>query len=47
MGATSFSPKYEVEELVDDQIRTFKQAANLEDWDLLEYHLRHYRIMPL
>jgi hypothetical protein len=47
MAATSPSPKREVEELIADQIRLFKQPVSLDDRDLLEYHLRHYFIMTL
>jgi len=47
MTATSPSLKREVEELIADQVRLFKQPVSLDDRDLLEYHLRHYFIMTL
>lgn len=47
MAATSPSPMREVEQLIADQVRLFKQSVRLEGRDLLEYHLRHYRIMTL
>jgi hypothetical protein len=47
MVVTSPSLKREVEELIADQIRLFKQPVSLDDRDLLEYHLRHCFIMTL
>lgn len=47
MVATSPSPMREVEQLIAEQIRLFKQSVSLDDRDLLEYHLRHYFIMTL
>jgi|HubBroStandDraft_2_1064218.scaffolds.fasta_scaffold614946_2 hypothetical protein len=47
MVATSPSLKREVEELIADQVRLFKQPVSLDERDLLEYHLRHYFIMTL
>jgi hypothetical protein len=36
-----------MEELVSQQIQAFKNCATMDDRDLFEYHLRHYRIMAL
>jgi hypothetical protein len=47
MAATSPSLKSEVEELVLEQIRAFKQSAAMYDLDIFEYHLRYYQIMVL
>jgi hypothetical protein len=47
MAATSHSLKREVEELVLEQIHALKQQATMNDRDILEYHLRHYRIMVI
>ena len=47
MAATSPSLKRELEELVLEQIHTLKQQAKMTDRDILEYHLRHYRIMVI
>ena len=47
MAATSHSLKRELEELVLEQIHTLKQQATMNDRDILEYHLRHYRIMVI
>ena len=41
MAATSPSPMREVEQLIADQVRLFKQSVRLEGRDLLEYRLRH------
>jgi hypothetical protein len=47
MAATNPSLEREVEELVLEQIHLFKQSAALDDFDIFEYHLRHYQIMVL
>ena len=47
MAGTSLSPKSEVEKLIADQIRAFKETANMDERDLFEYHLRHLQIMTL
>jgi hypothetical protein len=41
------SPEQEVEQLVLEQIRIFKQTEHMSDSDIVEYHLRHYRILFL
>jgi hypothetical protein len=41
------SLEQELEQLVLEQVRTFKLSANMNDSEMLEYHLRHYRIMML
>jgi len=43
----AINPKREAEELISQQIQAFKNAATMEDGDILEYHLRHFRIMVL
>jgi hypothetical protein len=45
--ATSSSLKHEVSDLVLEQIFAFKQPVDIDDRLLLEYHLRHQRIMTL
>jgi len=47
MTASNPSHKREVEELVSQQIQGFKNGATMDDPDLVEYHLRHFRIMAL
>lgn len=47
MAASSLALCREVNDLVLEQIFAFKQAANLDDRQLLEYHLRHLRILTL
>lgn len=47
MAATSHSLKRELEELVLEQIHALKQQATMNDRGILEYHLRHYRIMVI
>jgi hypothetical protein len=37
----------EVEQLVVEQIRKFKKTERMSDSDIVEYHLRHYRILFL
>ena len=37
----------QIDELVLEQIRTFKETASLNDDEIFEYHLRHYQIMLL
>ena len=41
------SLQQEVEELVLEQIRAFKQSRNMDEGDIFEFHLRHYQIMAL
>ena len=47
MAASFPVVRHEVEELVLEQIRAFKQPRDLDDHDIFEYHLRHYQIMTL
>ena len=47
MATTSHGLRNEVEELVLEQIRAFKEVRTLDDRDILEYHLRYYQIMAL
>jgi hypothetical protein len=47
MTAIKPSQKSEVEELVSHQIQLFKNVATMDDRDIFEYHLRHFRIMAL
>jgi len=47
MATTSCSQKDEVEQLVLEQIYAFKQTAAMNDRDIFEYHLRHYKIMTI
>ena len=47
MATTSCSLKDEVEQLVLEQIYAFKQTAAMNDHDIFEYHLRHYKIMTI
>jgi hypothetical protein len=47
MAASSHALTREVNDLVLEQIFTFKQPADFDDRQLLEYHLRHLRIMTL
>jgi hypothetical protein len=37
----------QIDELVLEQIRTFKESVTMDDEGILEYHLRHYQIMTL
>ena len=46
MATTSYL-KNEVEQLVLEQIYAFKQTAAMNDNDIFEYHLRHYKIMTI
>jgi len=39
--------KRELEELVSQQIQAFKDGETMEDRDIFEYHLRHFRIMAI
>ncbi len=41
------SLEQEIEHLVLEQIRTFKQSAKMDTAEIFEYHLRHYQIMLL
>jgi len=41
------SPEQEIEQLVQEQIRVFTHPKKLDDRDILEFHLRHYRIRQL
>jgi hypothetical protein len=41
------SLEQELEQLVLEQVRTFKLSAKMNDSEMLEYHLRYYRIMML
>ena len=41
------SLEQEVEQLVAEQIRIFKETEHMSDSDIVEYHLRHYRILLL
>jgi len=45
MPATS--REQEVEQLVLEQIRMFARPEKMNDMEILEYHLRHYRIFEL
>ena len=47
MTATSQILKREVSDLMLEQIFVFKEPTGLSDRQLLEYHLRHLRIMTL
>ncbi|HWX92073.1 MAG TPA: hypothetical protein VNY29_05525 [Terriglobales bacterium] len=47
MTATSQVLEHEVNDLVLEQIFAFKEPTGLKDNRLLEYHLRHLRIMNL
>jgi hypothetical protein len=47
MAATSPSLQRELEALVLEQIHALKQRARLNERDIFEYHLRHYKIMML
>ena len=40
-------PRQELEELVLEQIWMFNQPAKMSDAEILEYHLRHHRILAL
>jgi hypothetical protein len=44
---TAPSPEEEVVQLVLEQIEMFKRHKKMDDRDVLECHLRHYRIMAL
>ena len=44
---TTLSIKREVNDLVLEQIYAFKEPTDIDDQQLLEYHLRHLRIMTL
>jgi len=37
----------QIEELVLEQVRTFKESVTMDYEGILEYHLRHYQIMTL
>jgi hypothetical protein len=47
MTVTSQVLKREMDDLVLEQVIVFKEATDLRDRQLLEYHLRHFRIMTL
>ena len=47
MNAASPIHKREVNDLVLEQILVFKQPSRITDPQLLEYYLRHLRIMTL
>jgi hypothetical protein len=47
MTATSQVLKSEVNDLVLEQIFALKEPTDLKNRQLLEYHLRHVRIMAL
>lgn len=47
MAATSLSLEREIDDLVLEQIRTFKQPGQMSDPEILEYHLRHCQISAL
>ena len=47
MTAIDPSHKHELEELVSQQIQAFQHVATMDDRDIFEYHLRHFRIMAL
>jgi hypothetical protein len=44
---TSPSLRREVNDLVLEQVYAFKEPTDIDDRHLLEYHLRHLRIMTL
>src|SRR5215469_17457154 len=37
----------ELEQLVSQQIQAFKDGETMDDHDIFEYHLRHFRIMAI
>lgn len=43
----AIKPSREMEELLSQQIQTFKSGAKMNDREIFEYHLRHFRIMAL
>ena len=47
MPATNLQLQQELEELVQQQIQAFKARKLLSERDILEFHLRHYRIRTL
>jgi hypothetical protein len=47
MTASSRALTLEINELVLEQIFTLKQSVELDDRQLLEYHLRHLLILSL
>ena len=47
MADASLSLNHEVEELVLEQINSFKQSGGMDDQKILESHLRHLRIIEL
>lgn len=47
MAATSLGLEREIDDLVLEQIRTFKQPERMSDPEILEYHLRHCQIRAL
>src|SRR5262249_21492859 len=47
MSAINTNHKHELEELVSQQIHVLKNVAPMDDRDIFEYHLRHFRIMAL
>jgi hypothetical protein len=47
MTASSHALTREVNDLVLEHIFTFKQSVELDDRQLLEYHLRHLLILSL
>jgi len=47
MPAANLQSEQELEELVQQQIQAFKESKVMSDRDILEFHLRHYRIRTL
>jgi len=45
MNASSL--QQDLEQLVREQVRTFKHSPSMDDADVFEFHLRHYQIMAL
>jgi len=47
MTATSPCLRHDVDDLILEQIHTFKEPARLTDSEIFEYHLRHRQILEL